>query len=562
MKTTKIRSPWATWFLGSTFAAVSCWLYQYHLHGGAAVLSLVTAFVAVGLAIRGCHDWEIIRRFKRLQKKFDHAAAGHGTSRAATVQEVQSSALGSGKGIFLGTLPKTVTWKTWCNNLLRRPAQNDSIDRLDIYHDSDCSLLILAPPGSNKSTSIAMPTLLEDKTETHVVHDPSGELYAVSSTARRAAGEVIVICPWAKEMSTRLGLPIRDAGFGFYAGIDPKASPEILVDELKLRSSLLVKDSERANESGQHFIDGGRRIIDSFALHAFALGETPQLPAIRSQLMRSLDLEDKFVEMGANEEDFGGMLAEYGQSLGALMNTAPEEFSGCLSTGIRGLELFDRYGPLGRHVSQPGFDPRSLKDDRPLTVYVIIPTERQITHAAYTNALFSLLIETVARDPRNRTVNFLLDETFALGRLPVLTRSLAIYRKLGVRGIFFFQAIPQIVSLYGESGMRELLANIDTIAASNIVDNDTLKTLSEMSGVKPIHDVSSNQRAQAGGEDPSFGDSHKGAPWLRPDEIRRLSANQRLIFHGRLHPILAQKTNYWERQKWADDSRPNPYYNG
>ena len=510
----------------------------------ATLAGAATGVLTVAQVISAFDSQIQIRAYRRIKREYEANAGKHGQSSFASEPEIAQSELNSKTGIFLGAI-------------------RGRFGRMrDLVYDGQRAVLVLAPAGAEKSMSIAVPTLLTDVKRSYVVTDLSGELFALTSEARRRAGNRIVcLCPWASEMSDRLDMEVKDAGLNIFSSINPKLSPETLKDEIALRSALVLPGTAKEEAKFRFFRDTGRECIEAVALKAFAEQRTPTLAEVREVLKSTGDLNEFFASM-ASYEDFGRLLIQYGRSLGMTMNSAPEQFMASVSTATLGLTCYDSFGPMAAH-SQGGFDPSTLKDDVPTTVYIIWPGERLHTHQAPLNTTISYLIEMVARDPRLKTVRFCLDEVFNCGYLGNLVRAMAQYRKQGVQCILFGQTASQGMRIYSQEGFRDIMNLSDVVATTGMVEHESLKLLSAMAGEAALADIGiSDPRGAEGFEPPNRNLSHRTRPLLRAEEIRRMPSSDMLIFHRNLPVIRCTKVPYWTRPSFAALAGKNPYYRG
>ena len=66
-----------------------------------------------------------------------------------------------------------------------------------IGYDGNAPVLVIGPPGSNKTVGIVINQLLDDTSRrSYIVMDPKGEVCAVTSRFRRQIGDVRIINPY------------------------------------------------------------------------------------------------------------------------------------------------------------------------------------------------------------------------------------------------------------------------------------------------------------------------------------------------------------------------------
>ena len=157
-----------------------------------------------------------------------------------------------------------------------------------------------------------------------------------------------------------------------------------------------------------------------------------------------------------------------------------------------------------------------------------------------------------------------MDEVAACGRLD-LVNYLATGRKHGLSILSLWQDLlgGQAEAIYGRAEMKQIIAAAHVTAAFNTTSQDTAEVLSKMSGTVALESGSMTDRSQWNEVLPqgSFNRSHQNRPLLYPDEIRRMAADQMLIFAGNAPVTQATKVPYYTRPEIARlCCGRNPYY--
>jgi len=218
--------------------------------------------------------------------------------------------------------------------------------------------------------------------------------------------------------------------------------------------------------------------------------------------------------------------------------------------------------PLGQHVSKGTIDFKAMKEN-PTTIYLIMPSDRSITHASWLNLVMSLAIELVGRDRSNRRVLFLLDEMANLGYMPNILRAMAQYRGQGVQVWSIIQQISQLERLYGKDGLEQFIGTCELINAFGVWDPQTIKFLSEWLGQTTVRNMTYNI-------DPGMGEkvtalnltaADKGVALLRPEDIRTMPKDEQLIFYRNVKPIRSKRQSYWESNTQLADLNPYRRFN-
>lgn len=532
--------------------AIAAWkLYQY---GSLGVDAAMFASIGMGAwtcksVFRALNDQLKVKEYRRKRRKFKEAAKQHGTAAFATEQQIEEAGLFSEGGILLGSIPTR-----------KRNVR-------DVRYTHGCSGFVLGPPGSHKTTSVFISTLLSTPRSAPgnwIVNDPSGEIYAITHKFRRSLGDVVVLCPWAEEMSGYLRTEIRDAGLDFFAGLDLENKSGSLSDDLKFRSYLAIpRTRDSRNSKTEFFNRGGRSIIQALALIDCSEGITPSFASIQDRLMAGLAELETTLENASESGFCQGLLAKISSSLLGTMS-AKDQFAGYFGCAEQAIEIYDPNSSAGKHVSGSGFDPRCIKSDRPLTIYVITPGGRSETHQQLTNATWRYLLQSVISDPRNVPVTALIDEcATSLGYIDGFLNFINTGRKHGLSIAGGFQEVfGQMSDLYGQAGVRQLMAAADFIWASGIRDPETCELLSKLCGTRALEDMGLNNRAaqQSLLPEQSHNLSHKSVPLLRPDEIRTFPSEEALVFYRNLNPIKVRKVPYFTCPEWLQRAGKHPFH--
>jgi type IV secretion system protein VirD4 len=144
-----------------------------------------------------------------------------------------------------------------------------------------------------------------------------------------------------------------------------------------------------------------------------------------------------------------------------------------------------------------------------------------------------------------------MDEFTAMGKVPMLAKSIAFIAGYGLRMLPIVQSLEQIVDVYG----RE--------AAANFIKNHEVKVIFPPDDIDEAERVSRSlgyltERARSTGFSRSSGFdrssnvsrneniSEQRRALLLPQEIRELPPHQELIFKPNCKPILAHKIRYYD----------------
>lgn len=513
-----------------------CWSFGQRSNDWAMVGAVFCFCIGVGQFFKARSLYEVKRRNKSMMEASAQTAGQHGTSMWASAKQIKKAGMLKPSGLFLG-----------------------EAHGKDIYYPGETHVLSIAPPGAGKGVCLAVPNLLSVK-NSMIVTDPKGELYCMTHRFRqeKLGHKIIVLCPWAEKLSAELGITIPDHGFNPHSIL--RDGPDIK-DDAELLSSLLLPGKQGTSASEDFWRDGGQSAITQFTLFLKHKYGDLDLPMLRRELMASPEeLFGTLIEMSECDA-FDGAMREMGAKMLGTLKNAPQQFEGAMGNAQKALRIYDPVSPMAQHVSSGSIDFAAIKD-QPTTIYLIMPSDRSHTHAAWLNMVISLAIEMVGRDRSNRRVTFLLDEFANLGYLPNILRGMAQYRGQGVQVFAIIQQISQLERLYGKEGLREFLGMSEVINAFGVWEPDTLRLLSDLMGQRTLRQF--NQHVTPTQDHGNFGFNYNasdhGAPLMRPEDIRTMPSGEQLIFYRNLPPIRAGKVSYLKRRSWRMRTDPNPYY--
>ncbi len=415
-------------------------------------------------------------------------------------------------------------------------------------------ILTVAPTRSGKGVSAVIPNLL-DHPGSIFATDPKGENYAVTARWRSELGQTVHAFD-----------PFGVAGGGAkYNPLDLiDASLPEAVDDARVLADMLVLPGERGG--AQAFWDEeARGVLTGLILHV-AASDRPELRTL-AHVRTLLTLPpESFAELLHKMQDSpaaGGLVAS---ASARISQKAEEERSGVISTAQSHTHFLD--SPRAAQVlSRSNVDLASLKQTA-ATVYLILPTERLDTYARWLRLMIGSALLAMARtrgQPQERVL-FLLDEFAHLGPIDPVQRYIGLAGGFGVTFWLIVQDLSQLRSTYGNT-WPTFLANVDVLQAFGVNDLDTAEYLSKMTGEATVqlesehhsHGLSGGPqtRSQVGA---GLTQSETTRRLLLPDEVRRLPAEDQLLFIRNSAPLLVKRLNYLRDRAFAGRADPNPWY--
>ncbi|MEZ5837300.1 MAG: type IV secretory system conjugative DNA transfer family protein [Geminicoccaceae bacterium] len=481
----------------------------------------------------------------------------HGTAAFAGRDDMSRAGLLSGVGLLLG------------KQVFKEPILSlykPEIKRL--RYPGPAHLLTIAPTRAGKGVGAIIPNLLTYGGSVLCI-DPKGENARITAAVRRdeLGQAVFVLDPYGVSgCAGSVGL----AAFDPLAAIDP-FGPDA-VDDARLVADTLVSDPP--DQRGEaHWNEEAKALIAGIVLHLLTVGRAGErdLSALRAALTGSPeDFRRLLTTMAANPA-CDGVIA---RSAHRMMGKSEREFAGVVSSAQRHTHFLD--GPRMRAVTgRSDFSLADLKTGssspkggsrpgRPITVYLVLPPERLATHGRWLRLMVAQALQTLARTPGRGgpSVLFLLDEFAALGRLEAVETAFGLMAGYGVQIWPFLQDLSQLRALYGEKA-GTFLANAGVLQAFGVNDHATARLLSDMLGQSTVLQVTQSQ-----GQSVTYGSLFSGVettwsensgtstgptgrPLLMPDEIRRMGADEQLLFVQGQPPIRTGKIRWFDEPDMA-----------
>jgi type IV secretion system protein VirD4 len=305
-----------------------------------------------------------------------------------------------------------------------------------VWREGEGHLLTIAPTGAGKGTGCIIPTLLTWDGPAIVI-DPKGENFAVTADRRRKLGQkVAVLDPFGIT-----GPGVADALNPFdlmIVGGRQGGDDAAVIARLAVQGSALPRDpfwDERAET-----------LIAGLILHVAATAgpEHRHLGEVRRLVELSAKQQDKLaVELRQSST------AESAAAAGILEMHASNTRSGILSTAASHLS-FLRGGVVQSSLSRSSIRLDDVARGRPLTIYLVVPPDRLISHGKLLRLWLGTLITVLARRRRipEKPTLLIVDEAAQLGPMDELRSAVTLMRGYGVKVWSFWQDVSQLVRTY------------------------------------------------------------------------------------------------------------------
>lgn len=348
-----------------------------------------------------------------------------------------------------------------------------------LLYEGDSHLMTIAPTGAGKGRSVIIPNLLNYAGPVIVV-DPKGENYHVTARYRREVlgHRIVKLDPFGQ---TKDGPSDSFNPFDILTMLGANANDEArMLGSLIMVEQILTKDPFWENWAGT--------LLSGIGIH---LATTKNVKDRSFVGMRDILFGDDVKLRLAKLLDNDGKIMDreaYQDISTVLSINADATFAGVLSSAQQYLRLFG--APSIRNtLSKTSFPLRGIFNGDPITVYIIIPPSKLVTHQAilrlWVGALLTLVGYRKFR-PAKSTL-FVIDEAAQLGHLTILQTAKTLLRGYGLQTWSFWQDFSQIQTLY-QTAWRTIVNNCAVVQVFGARNHMVAREFSDVTGISQ-HDI-------------------------------------------------------------------------
>lgn len=340
-----------------------------------------------------------------------------------------------------------------------------------ILHRGDGHLITIAPTGAGKGVGALIPALLSHAGSA-VVIDPKGENYAVTAAFRRGLGQqVFVLDPFGITGATSDRLNPLDL-----FGADGSVSRE----DALLLTQLLAMDTGSVSRN-RYWYDRGSELLATALLFA-GNSETERehglagVLSLFSDSIGTLRLMGRLLDRSSNQDlrDAAGiLLAGRDDLLHSVLLIAQSMVAPLDDPAVHAVCAGPSTLPLDL-----------LTQDVPVTIYLVLPPDKLVSHATLLRLWVGMLLTAVQRRtaiPARPTL-FLLDEAAQLGALPQLVTAITLMRGYGLQVWTFWQDLAQLRHLYPQE-WPTLLHNCAVHQVFGVPHEAAAQQLAQLNGI-------------------------------------------------------------------------------
>lgn len=427
----------------------------------------------------------------------------------------------------------------------------DAEARRALYASSDHHIFTLAPPGSFKTVGTVINSLLENSGNM-VVTDAKAAL--APQTARHRAEKfghkIVILNPWQEELAAS-GVEIETTPFNPLS-ILKKGDPS-LIDNAEMLAEMLCPTRHDAKDP-----DWTRRaasiLVGCLLYLVHAKDEVCTLPRLYS-LVR--DTREGWEELATLMQKVDGIdLTDYATEILAPL-VSEKQWSGYESAMHNATKIYNPQKPLGRHVSENGFDLDDLLNED-MTLYIVAPSNRRKANRDWLSLVLGLCAETIGKPSSNtRPVTLLCEEFANLGYMPSIINALAEYREAGLRGHLIVQTLEHLYTLYGQNEANALIKTCGIRQFFGVDDINVAREIEQVCGTFTAFAQSTNSRLDAGTTT-----SEIAVPLFRAQDIMNLHPLEQIIIMRGNCPVMKEHIRpFFFDQAKINALDPNPYRN-
>lgn len=450
----------------------------------------------------------------------------HGEARFANEKEIKDAGLLGDNGIILGAISSGFL----------------GLRKKYLMLAGQLGVLLAAPPRSGKGAGFVNTNML-NWNDSAVVLDIRQESYRVTSGFRRKHGqEVYLFNPLATDGRTCQWNPLTYVS----------EQPALRVNDLQKIASMLFPDPENGDPI---WASSSRTLFLGLGLYVF---ETDGLPRTIGEMLRQImvgddgeSISEYWQKVIEQRNDAGKPLSSTCQNaLYDFILTSPNTLTSIRKTFTSTLELW--LNPIvDAATSADSFDLRDLRKRR-ISLYIGVAPMDLERLKVILNLLFQQILEANTREmPEDNPalkhqLLLMMDEFTAIGKVPILARSVSFLGGYNIRLCIVIQSPSQLRAEYG----ADIAETIMTCMGAQIVfaprETKHAKEIAEDLGTFGMKAESKTRPSGISRSTGSVNESEQKRDLLLPQEVKAIGKLKEIIFLEDTRPILAHKIRYWK----------------
>ena len=424
-----------------------------------------------------------------------------GEAHFARCAEIQRQGLFSDEGIVLGKVQ---------GKIIRSPGFE--------------GVLVCAPTGSGKTTSIAIPNLVEWKGSA-LINDLKGELYETTATYRttKFGNTCYQWSPASAEKKTARYNPF------YYVSLNKDRR----IRDVQLIAETLIP-AERTD--GGFWTTSSRSMFILLALYLLDTQGSATLADIHD-LAKQEDFATWLAYTVESEENLDVV---FYQNAYSFLGADPDKTQKNILTDFHArMSLFA--DPLIRHATSGNdFDVRKLRKDK-MSIYINIPDSdkerlKPILTLFWAQSIDVLTQQEPKLEEEPYPVLALLDEFGNMAKINQLKNGMSFFRSYRIRPLIIVQYLGQILSTYGQYDSKGFL-NAKARLVYTLTDYEDAKFISAQLGEKTVKVKSRSQHPQG----ITHTLNYQARPLMSPHELLQLKKDTGILLLEGMLPIKVTK---------------------
>jgi type IV secretion system protein VirD4 len=303
--------------------------------------------------------------------------------------------------------------------------------------DTESHVLVIAPTGAGKGRNFIIPNLLSTVSPC-IVLDIKGEAARVTARYRRSIGhEVVILDPFHIATDSPASLNPLDLFAGTF---------DTVADDAFMLASLLSEGSRGTKDP--FWDDLAENLLAGIIAHIATAKDLPSRAL--GDLCKLIGADDVVFSLAVLMDNMKDMHPFAHQQIAAFLGHEGEKVrTSVLSVAQQHTRIFTSPA-VQQAVSTTSFDLGKVTSGAPLTIYIVIPPAKLLSHGALIRMWLSTLLGVVSQRtaaPELPTV-FMVDELAQLGGLRAFKEAVTLLRGYGLRCCLFLQSHAQLKSLY------------------------------------------------------------------------------------------------------------------
>ena len=365
-------------------------------------------------------------------------------------------------------------------NLAVKKDENGNIvpvrEKLKINGNRHC--MVVGPSGSGKSFCYALPAIFQSikSGESFVVTDPKGELYQETSNYAKEHGYVVKIF-------NLLNTSVSDSWNILNEVMD---EDDIVIAVQQITNIIIVNTQDETAGAQPIFVDGPKNLLTA-AILCVLQSTTWEGPRTFAGVYDLLAYDDETIGSFID----GLPRSNPGRKHWANYMDASQNLRGNIKTGLSTRIQIMSSDVIRTITSETDID--LLLPGKAKCAYYIIMDDMNSTYKFLSSLFFSCLFNRLVKYSRTTmsgklpvSVNMIMDEFIAIGKLPDFDKKLAMVRSAGISCSIIFQTLAQLQAVYPDGLWETLIANCSTMLCLAVNDQTTAEYMSKRSGVATI----------------------------------------------------------------------------